>query len=394
VRAADRDEGGAVTVLVAMLMIALMTLVAFTADLGQAYVSKRQLQTAADASALAAASVYAKYPGSCSTLAANGSYRTEAQSAADDYRERNRAGSAGSPIDVHCNTEGELEVGYTATGSTPSVFGQLATGEESITTSRSASALVDVPSSASHGVRPFAMCSVDIPHGPMPTGVVEIKPPGAAHSGSACGASEAGGNWWYVTCDLISGGQSDGAPQNMASAIQLGCANKISVVKPQTSTSPAGRSLSLTTNCHVGSPATSSCLDGDTGNSSLKNVAGYTAWESILGQTIILPVFCSDPTCVPDTPSGSGTNSRYPVYQLTSVVVCGFHIYNKSSRVTSAGNCAGNSYTPAYVSSLGNNDVYFYFKFVRLQTSEDTSLADCALDAACDGGLRRVHLSQ
>ena len=46
-----RDDSGAVAVLVSLLLVSLMALSAFTADLGVAYVNKRQLQTAADAAA-------------------------------------------------------------------------------------------------------------------------------------------------------------------------------------------------------------------------------------------------------------------------------------------------------------------------------------------------------
>src|SRR4051794_20992600 len=82
-RTLRRDERGAVAVLSAALATLLCLMAGFSVDFGMAYNMKRQLQTSADAAALAAASVYAKYPGSCDQLLAKPAYKTEAQAAAD-----------------------------------------------------------------------------------------------------------------------------------------------------------------------------------------------------------------------------------------------------------------------------------------------------------------------
>jgi Flp pilus assembly protein TadG len=386
------DERGAIAILAAALMVVLLIASAFTVDFGVAYVSKRQLQTAADSAALAAAAVYSKYPGTCAQLTANVAYKSEAQTVANSYRTKNRSGSTGTTITPSCNAQGELVVGYSATASTATFFGVII-GTNSITTSRTASAQVDVPNAVNHGIRPYALCSADVPTGPTPSGVVEIKPPGQAHGGSLCADAQAGGNWWFVTCDIPGGGQSDGSPKNMGTAIEQGCTNTIKIVTPQNKTTPATLSTSMTVNCSAGKPATSSCLDGDTGNSSLKNKDGYEAWDTILGKKIMLPVFCSTPTCNPDTVSGTGTNTRYPVYSIAGVVVCGYHIYDKNSKVSNTGDCAGNTFTSAYVSGQDKKDVYFYLKFTQVLTSSDQSASDCALGTTCDGGLRRVRLS-
>ncbi len=389
-----RDERGNVAVMTGLLSVVLLLIAAFSVDFGMAYASKRQLQTAADSSVLAAAAVYAKYPGTCSTLVLNSSYKTEAQAAADSMRAQNRPGSAGSTLIPSCNAQGELQLTYEASGETPLSLGRLATDADSITTARQAGAQVDVGKSTGVGVRPYALCSADVPVAGYPTGVLEIKPPGQAHGGSDCAEAEAGGNWWFITCDIVGGGQSDGSPKDMAAAIEHGCTNTISVVSPQNRTTPATLSTSLTVNCKTGKPPTASCLDGDTGNSSLKNKDGYEAWGKILGQTIMLPVFCSDPTCAPDTVSGTGTNSRYPVYAIAGVVLCGYHIYDKASAVSNTGSCAGNTFTSTYVDGQDKKDVYFYFKFVNVLSSGSTETNDCSLGGACDAGLRRVSLSQ
>jgi hypothetical protein len=366
---------------------------AFAVDLGVAYNSKRQLQTASDAAALGAAAVYAKFPGTCAQLVANPAYQAQAQAAANKYKTANLAGATGSTITATCNSQGELEVSYSATRSTETVFAKLI-GIDSITTQRAASAQVDVPTSIDYGVRPFALCSADLPISASPTGVLEITPPGQAHGGSTCAAAQAGGNWWYVTCDIGGGLTSEGSPQNMATAIVNGCTNKIQIVTPQDKTTSTSLSNSLTVDCSVGKPATATCLDGDTGNSSMSNKDGYQAWDQILGKTIYLPVFCSTPTCTPDTVTGTGTSSRYPVYSIASVVLCGYHIYDKNSKVSNTGDCAGNTFTQAYVEGKDKKDIYFYLKFVRVLTSQDQTSSSCALGTSCDGGLRRVRLSK
>ena len=180
-----RSERGAIAVLTVALTFVMMLTSAFAVDLGMAYTSKRQLQTAADSAVLAAAAVYAKYPGTCADLVANATYRAQAQAAADGYRTENRSGSAGTPIAPACNSQGELEVGYAATGTTATTFASLV-GIDSISDPRSAKALVDVPTSIGYGIRPYALCSADLPLGPAPSTVVEVKPPGQAHSGSSC----------------------------------------------------------------------------------------------------------------------------------------------------------------------------------------------------------------
>ena len=388
-----RSERGSIAIMTGMVTVVVMISSAFAVDLGIAYNSKRQLQTAADSAVLAAAAVYAKYPGTCAQLVTNAAYQAEAQTAADKYRGENRTGSTGVTIIPACNSQGELEVGYSANGSTDTVFARLL-GISSITTERDAEALVDVPTSINYGVRPFALCSADLPTGSTPSAVMEIAPPGQAHGGSNCASAEAGGNWWYVTCNVPSGGTSDGSPHAMAEAIVQGCTNTIRIVTPQNKTTSTTLSASMTANCVTGMAATPTCLDGDTGNSSMTNPVGYGAWDLILGKTIFLPVFCSTPTCTPDTVTGTGTSSRYPVYSVASVVLCGYHIYDKSSKVSNTGDCTGNTFTQAYVEGKHHNEVWFYLKFVRVLTSQDQTTSDCALGTTCDAGLRRVRLSE
>ncbi|HET7431886.1 MAG TPA: pilus assembly protein TadG-related protein, partial [Nocardioides sp.] len=84
-RSRRQDERGAFAVLFAALTVMLLVLSAFTVDLGQAYVSKRQLQTAADAGVLAAGQVFIGQTMSCSQATQNAALKAQAQAAADRW---------------------------------------------------------------------------------------------------------------------------------------------------------------------------------------------------------------------------------------------------------------------------------------------------------------------
>ena len=194
--------------------------------------------------------MYAKYPGTCPQLIANATYRTEAQAAADDYRERNRDGSSGMSISTTCNADGELEVGYSATGSTNYAFGQLASGEDSKSTSRTASGLVDVASRLSIGLRPMALCSAALPPSGTTSDVVtRIDYPGGGHAPPPqCPVPSTPGNWWTVDCP----GERTGSTSTMQQQILNGCPDAVEIVpgtegetlprsSPSCSTRPAPR---------------------------------------------------------------------------------------------------------------------------------------------------------
>ena len=72
---AERAEQGAIALMAAMLCVVLFAVAAIAVDLGMAYVSKRQLQTAADAGVLAATQVYKGQSDSCATLLTNSTLR-------------------------------------------------------------------------------------------------------------------------------------------------------------------------------------------------------------------------------------------------------------------------------------------------------------------------------
>ena len=410
------QDRGAVAVLVAILAVVLLAMSAFVVDIGVAYTSKRQLQTAADAGALAAAKRLASERGTCPQLKANflGAAKTEATTIAT----RNRAGQTASVFEINCLTtgpyKGALEVTYRAKGDTPTIFGGVAGAGDTITTEREAKAVVYVPGSDLK-LRPYGLCSLDVPDvSTMPTGVIEIKPPGQAHSGSGCPSAQGGGNWWFMSCP---GTASSGMnPHEIADAIRNGCAQGAEVVTPQNPTTKFTLSASLTAHCSTQAHVSKTCLDADTGNSSLQNPEPVAAWGDVLGKTIILPVFCAKPTCDPTTVDGGGTGRVYPVFKLAAVVVCGYHMYDKGSGVSNTGACAGNGFTASYADLLGcsgpNNPcipawnvngtpapnekpketVRLFLKFV--QEVSGSTVVECKLGDACDGGVRQVAISK
>ncbi|EON23332.1 MULTISPECIES: pilus assembly protein TadG-related protein [Nocardioides] len=410
-----RHEEGAVAVMVAILSVVLFTIAAFVADLGVAYTSKRQLQTAADAGALAGAKRFAGEPGSCPQLKA--AFSDEAEAAAEAIATENRAAQVNEDFDVECLTtgpyEGALQVTYRASGDTPTYFSGGQDGE-GITTEREASAVVFVPGSDLK-LRPYGLCSLDVPPvSSMPTGVIEVKGPGQAHGGSGCPDVEGGGNWWFMSCP---GTSSSGMnPHEVATAIRDGCANGAEVVTPQDATSPASLSSSLTAHCTAQSDVSPSCLDADTGGSSLSNPDPVSAWGDILGETIVVPVFCSIPTCSPTTVDGAGTGRVYPVFKLAAVVVCGYHMYDKGSDASADGDCAGNTFTDSYADLLGcsgandaclpawnadgtpapnrkpKESMRLFLRFV--QEVSGVTVVKCDLGDACDGGLRQIAMNR
>lgn len=388
------DERGATAILVAMLTLVLVGISAFTVDFGLAYVSKRQLQTAADAAALAAAAHFADEGGTCTDMAtgpAHEATREAARDAAEALIEENRPDATPSTVEFDCNAHGQLMVTTAANGSTPVTLGGLF-GASSIVTGRLAEATVQ-PGVSGMGVRPWALCSLDAVSGPYPSGVIEIQQPGNAHSGSACPASESGGNWWFVDCPEDP--KTGGGPDILAHNLEFGCDDPIEVVQPQPFPPTASTlSAALTLNCYAKADYSSSCLSGDTGNSSLKNHKVYEVWDKLIGETILLPVFCGAPTCTPDSVNDTGTNSVYPVYKLAAVVVCGYHVYDKASDSIATGECGGNPYTKSYVSSVDKDEVRLYLKYTKMLTSGDTTLSTCAIGDDCDGGPRTVLLSQ
>ncbi|WP_107704849.1 pilus assembly protein TadG-related protein [Nocardioides allogilvus] len=414
-----RDERGAMAIVVALLFFfVVFGFASIVVDAGQAVANKRQLQGATDAGALAGALVYTDEVGTCQQLAANGALRLEAEDAANDVAEDNRGGQQQLEFNVRCITDpadryvGGIEVTYGADRDTPSYFGP----GGPITADADARAVTFVPGAAER-FRPYGICSADVPPvGAMPGAVVEIAQPGQAAGRSGCPSADNGGNWWFMNCPGSPNGGMN--PDAVAQVLREGCVNPAEVVTPQNPASASTLSASLTVNCNDHGDKSISCLDAETGISDLKNKTPVAEWTGLLGQTIIVPVFCARNTCDPTTVDGSGTGNVYPVYKFTAITICGYHIYAKTFGVSSTGDCAGNTFSSTYVDKLGcandndpclmtydDNGVATGLKerpkdsvrlFVRFQRNV-AGLArptGCVIGSACDGGLRISALTE
>jgi Flp pilus assembly protein TadG len=387
----SRDDTGAVAILIAVLATILLLIGAFVVDLGMAYVSKRQLQTSADAAALAAASVYAQYPGSCSQLSSNQDYAKEAQSAADKIAEENRSAKAQSPIEVECPADGTLQVRYANSGTTRLLFGALAVDGKEMTAAGVAAAKVGVSPAAGIAVRPVAMCSAALPPiDPAYGTFVRMDSPGDGHKKiAACPDAGSPGNWWTIDCPE----ERTGSTSQLEQQVATGCKEGVSIAG--SGSDPATLTISLKNNCPSATVMSEKCLSGDPGQMDSGHVE--TSWRKVIDsqEPIVIPVFCVPPQCTSSTLSGTGTNAVFPVYKLASVVVCGYHFGKnvKYARTTAAGDrCHGNPLDP--ISTDESSDNYMHLVLVPRQTSGGTGPTTCRLGAECDGGLRRALLSE
>lgn len=386
--ARHRDESGVVAVLVAILVVVLVVITAFTLDFGLAFDSKRELQNASDAAALAGAATYADDAVSCpgATLTA------DAENEADSYRIDNRPGSTRAAMSAACNAMGSIEVGYSSTGDTPVAFGGPAGASGPYTTERSAVATVGVAGSLT-GLRPFAICAAAIPAA-LPTGLVFVDYD-AFHSTGQCPEAHMNGNWWSLDCPSDPSEPPGGGTNLLEHRIRYGCAAQISVVAGQEPffASPSDLSAHLLAACS-GAPD-EDCLGADTGN--IRSNGVRSGWESILGDDIVLPVICgsvnpSGPTCNPDAVTDAGGhNTEYPIHKFVGARVCGFQFGNSGTfRSTTDNGCGG-----ADLLATGNNNenyMIFIFDYVQGAGSINPS---CSLgEVTCDGGARAVTLTE
>jgi Flp pilus assembly protein TadG len=382
-----RDERGAVAIIVAFLAVVLCLMAGFVVDFGQAYVVKRQMQTAADAGALAAASAYSGYPGDCPTLLANAGAKAKAQLEANKYRALNDSSDT-SVIRTAC-VDGMLQVAVDAAGQSPTYFAPLAGGGSQIGVQRTATASVSVSPRVPGGLRPLALCAAQMPSPLISGNVVRIDYPGDGHKiFPGCPDTGNPGAWWTLDCP---GERLGSTSQGLEVQIKEGCPEPVSIVNPQDPTTPASLSKSLTDACPTAPLGSETCLEGDPGQMDSGQIED--SWRYLIDReiTVILPVFCSPLVCVPTTVVGTGTNAVFPVYKLASMRVCGYH-FSKSTRYEFYnGDCASHVGLPSVMTD-GSKDNYLLVAFKAVATSGGTKDFNCQLGAGCDGGLRRVLL--
>lgn len=390
--AARGDERGAVAVTVAILMVVLVGIGAFTVDFGMSYVSTRQLQTASDAASLAAASKYGELPGDCATLAADTATRASVQAAVQVYREDNRAGSTGSITSVACSPDGKaLDITYSSAGSTASALGGIWGDADGHSSEKGATARVQVPTGGI-GVRPYALCGSILPSvTTFPSPVFRMDLPSTGNS--LCPGAATSGNWWSIDCPE--------APSNsttyLGTATEFGCTSPINIVPNQAPRTQDALRNYLINSCPAKS---SSCLGANTGN--LGGTPILQAWTDLVQdrQKILLPVFCGTPTPCDEAAvvNAGGNNAIYPVQALVGVIVCGYHFGTNNNQNSSAipmdGECGGLNNPNNLTAAPGSNqDNYLLLRAVRLQISGGSGDPQCALgDTSCDLGTRTVKL--
>jgi len=401
-----QDERGAVAILTGLLVVFLCVLSAFAIDLGMAYNSKRQLQTGADAGALAAAAVYANAADSngCNGAFIN-AHLAEALLAAQDYRERNRPEAADESFAVEC-VDGGVKVTYGISGNTDVYFGKLVPGMgDTILTDSAAAALVDVPPAAAR-VRPMAVCSGYLPATIQINESWRVYGPGNGHTPPAGCPNDNAGNWWTLDCpeELDPTAERDGlgGTAQLANQIQNGCSRPISIVPGQEGLAPGALTTHLLSSCPGPSTAAPfDCLSGDPGQPDAGQIK--PAWRSLIdsGETFVLPIFCAPSACsassVDEDPPGQ--NTVFPVHRIVAVAACGYHFGNGPNDIYAAAAPTAPCSSAATVADVAlmvadTTDMnYMILSFQRLQVSGSTGASECDLgDPDCDGGLRRVHL--
>lgn len=396
-RGRDRDERGATLVIVALMATFLLVLSGFTIDFGQAFLSKRNLQKAADAGALAAAQALTQYPGTCSNVISNSTALAEAQTAAEEYRELNRESYLPDSTEIEFNVRCDpalkvLVVEYGVEGDTESLFGPLAGGSSTVTTDRRAEATVDVNPRANQGIRPLAFCSAQLPAPGSGVQFVRLDyPKNSTTLPAGCPAKTGPGNWWTLDCPE----EATGSTSQMVDQILNGCTDGVSVVPGQEDTLTAGElTVTLEAACDEGSDDSETCLGGDPGNIDAGQVVD--SWKTLIQteEVSLFPVFCAVPQCSASTIDGSGTNATYPVYKMVAAVVCGYHFSSTERFHSSAGECSGLPTSMYAGDDTSGNDVnYLVIKYVNERTSGSNEDSECALGAECDGGLRRTRLT-
>ena len=368
-----RDDEGAVAVLVALLLVVLVGMGAFTTDFGTAYVSKRQLQSSADAGSLAAAQELGKYPGTCTEVANSPTARAAALVAAEQYASANRAGDrTRTDWRVACSADGKsIEVTYANAATTPRFLGAIF-GSQAYRAERTATAAVGVPRGG-YGLRPYFVCLSDAQA--LRAAPASAPPVRVAFPNASCGNQP--GNWY--TADCPEDGQGNGTPV-LAVNTRIGCESTVLAVDTTAAAGdPAAITQLLLAAC-AGTPTLSGergCLTGNTGN--LPSNPIETEWDGLLGRQIALPVF------QPGTVVGTGNNARYPVQAILGVTVCGYKWNSKSGRST-ASVCNG-------VTFPSGNDNYLWLRFTPQQVSGSNVPYVCPLgDSSCDLGARSVRL--
>jgi Flp pilus assembly protein TadG len=308
-----QDERGGVAMIVALLLVPMMLLTAFTLDFGIAYAQAQAFSAGADSGALAIASAkranlnaQASAPGNCQSLITSdaGQALAIAKKQADANRPYDLKATTGQvdvQVSLTCvdkngapNPNGILRVKVTVQRNVPTTLGKLA-GLNSVKASRQASAGLGVIQSTA-GAFPLTICDAQAKaimsravSAPYPIEVIDVDKVWKAD----CSSKNGSGNWGWLDC----GG--NGTP-GIVDAILTGCP------------------LDLTL---TGTPPTIT-VDGQPGN---KIHAGpiRSALDTVKGKIFAFPVY--------DKVAGKGAGTEYRVVGFINLK---FIDYDKDGNIT------------------------------------------------------------
>ncbi|MBY5162908.1 Tad domain-containing protein [Salsipaludibacter albus] len=434
-------EDGAVAIVVAVSLIVLLGLAAFAVDFGLAYSNKRQVQTSADAAALAAAGTLADESVSCVGVAEGdppaaldpsrplATLMTEAETAGTNLTDENHYFADYVPASMEFTCEGgAINVSWTNESVSDVSLGSVLGGDE-IEVNRSAVAALDVPPGVASGLRPFPFCSKYLPQNfdpsfsSYPSKVYRVEGPNTKGNDPKPedpaddvvkgdpGCPKPGGNWYHANCPETA---NNGVPQ-LQEAIMEGCKGAVKEVdRTAYSAGPPVNGVELiAAGCPPNDPpdlaVPDDCLKADPGNF---NPSLAEKWEEVMQarEPIPIPVFCGTPPC--GTPGvvmdGGGNTVEYPVYRIMNVQICGYFFGKgdkKSGQITD-GLCAESNMPSGATDPFGrtlpytvkdpkdtNQTNYFLVVYTSAQTAPVFGDSTCTIgDVSCDGGLRRTIL--
>ena len=360
-------------------MTAFLGLGAFTVDLGMSFADRRQLQTSADAAALAAANVLRGTAGTCATVIAGA--QATAGTTADTIRDQNRPSSLRGTYGAACTADGSIEVTYASQGSTPSFFGGIFGWATGYTATQTAKARLSVLSAGK--IRPYAVCGSQLSEAPFGT-VLQMDLPSSGTA--ACPGAANPGNWWSIDCPEVSSNSNS----YMATTTLNGCAGDVSVVPDQLTTparTAAGLRSYLEGACTVRS---STCMSANTGQI---NGVVLNSWDVLVAEQrrIILPVFCGGAPVGPcDTAAvvnAGGNNAIYPVHALVGVQICAYHFSNQRNPGNTGvvgGECGTHNPNGLTTNTGGSQDNYVLMRVVDVATLPTGGAGSCPLGSPCD----------
>jgi hypothetical protein len=83
------------------------------------------------------------------------------------------------------------------------------------------------------------------------------------------------------------------------------------------------------------------CLSSDNGANALNHTADE--WQTLVGKSFTMPVFCTKPDCSDMAVAGGGNTASYAIEMIANVTLCGFNVSAQSTNWPTTGPCATNN---------------------------------------------------